>query len=136
MSSGNSSGFPPPDTSGTRLAPPDGLKRPALLLRFGPDARRLALAEQLHVYDVGIATNGAVLDVLLLLPLRDVDGHDDPLSAGRANVRPLVRGPTSPGFASLHSRQFIATITCRPRPAAPPTPAAASRKRTRFPTRP
>jgi hypothetical protein len=68
---------------------------PSRLLRLGPDARRFAFPGQFHVDLVRVAAHGAVLDVLLLVSLGEVDWDDDPLAACRANVRPRVLGASA-----------------------------------------
>jgi hypothetical protein len=79
-------------------------------LRLSPDARWFALAEQLHVDHVRVAANRAVLDVLLLISLGEVNGDDDTLAAGRADVRPFIRGATASELAAFHPGQLTLTM--------------------------
>ena len=89
---------------------------PIRLLRLRPDPRRLFVAEELDVNHVGVAADRAVLDVLLLPAAGAVQRDDDPLPAGRADVRPLVRGmpPPTPTLAALTGHPDILR-SARPR---------------------
>src|SRR5947209_59682 len=59
----------------------------------------MAFVINLDVYDVRAAADRAILDVLLARPRRQVDGHDDLLAAGVADVAGLVLHfpPVPPG---------------------------------------
>src|SRR5213595_1329342 len=58
------------------------------------------------VYDVRATADRAILDVLLARPRRQVDGHDDLLAAGVADVAGLVLHflPVPPGRSPFLSR--------------------------------
>src|SRR5262245_45695925 len=60
-----------------------------MLLPFRPDPH-VAILFNLDVDDVRTAADGAILDVLLARPCRQVDGHHDLLAAGIAEVAGLV----------------------------------------------
>src|SRR5262245_32606211 len=67
------------------------------LLPFRPHPH-VAVVIHLDVDDVRATADRAILDVLLLRPRRQVDGYDDLLAAGVADVAGLVlhRFPPSP----------------------------------------
>src|SRR5262245_31619203 len=56
----------------------------------------VAVLFNLDVDDVRAATDGAILDVLLARPCRQVNGHDDLLAAGIAGVAGLVLHRSAP----------------------------------------
>src|SRR6266542_2520244 len=60
-----------------------------MLLPFGPHPH-VALLVNRDVDDVRAAADGAIFDVLLARPCRQVDGHDDLLAAGIAGVAGIV----------------------------------------------
>ena len=61
------------------------------LLCLGPDARSFIEPEELHVDDVRVAADRAVLDVLLLCAARWIERNDDLFAAGGTDVTPFVR---------------------------------------------
>jgi hypothetical protein len=74
-----------------------------LLLCLGPDARRFAFIEKLDLDDVWVATDGAVLNVLLFIAAGSVQRDDDLLTAGWAHVGTLVDGSAAFLLAFLHA---------------------------------
>ena len=56
------------------------------LLRLGPQPRGLGRFEEFDVDDVGVAADGAIFNVALLVARGAVDGDDDRLAARRADV--------------------------------------------------
>jgi hypothetical protein len=77
---------------------------------LGPDSGRLTVAEEFQVNHVGVAADGAVLDVLLLGAAGGIPRDDDPLATGGTDVRPLRRsggGGSASCFASSCAGEFI-----------------------------
>ena len=56
------------------------------LLRFRPDTRRLTIAEEFKVNQVGVAADGTILHILLLAAATSVQRDDDLFAAGGAGV--------------------------------------------------
>src|SRR5688500_14138190 len=72
-------------------------------LRLRPDPGLFTGTEEVDVDDVGVAADGAVLDVLLFVAGRRVEGDHDRLAARRADIAALRIGgrPPSPSPAPL-----------------------------------
>jgi hypothetical protein len=69
---------------------------------LGPDTRGFDWAEEFDVDFVGVATDGAVFDVLLFGAGGEVDGDDDALAAGGAGISGFVLGAAAFCFAAFH----------------------------------
>src|SRR6516162_405225 len=86
-----------------------------ILLPFRPHPH-VAILFNLDVDDVRAAADGAILDVLLARPCRQVDGHDDLLAAGIAGVAGLVLHRSAPdpldpvAHAFQHGSQSVTLI--------------------------
>jgi hypothetical protein len=57
--------------------------------RFCPNSGRLAV-EEIQMYDIGIAADRAIFDVLLLDAGGWIERNDDPFAAGGADIRALI----------------------------------------------
>ena len=81
--------------------------------RHGPDAGRFAFAEEFEMDHVGVTTNWAILDVLLLGPAGSVQGDHDLLAAGGASVGALV-GRAAALFAALEHGTLLPRFVAIP----------------------
>ena len=72
------------------------------LFRFRPNSRRLVVFKELNVQHIGIAADGAVFGVLLVLSFGGVDGDDDRFAAGGAGVGRLIGGAFAFAAFFLH----------------------------------
>ena len=65
--------------------------------------------------DIGIAADRAILDILLISPAGCIKRDNEPLAAGRADIRPFIPRPTTFALTGFHQHELeLCKIAERP----------------------